>query len=430
MTRRVVITGLGPLTAVGIGDSDFFAGWRAGRSGVRSITGFDTSALGVKIAAEVDLDPSLWFKKREILKLDRFAMFALIASGLALDDSGLLSSPAAKNGVVGTFIGTGAGGGDTMQGGVGSTPGDPAKLSPRWVPSRMANSASSLVSIRYGFTGPSLALVSACSSGADAIVCAAQAILAGEVDAALAGGVETPVNPHMVGGFWAMRALSVNNAIPEAASRPFSLDRDGFVLAEGAGVLVLEEREQALARGARVRAELVGFGRSSDAHHLITPSPDGIGAQRAMCGALDSGGITAGEVDYICAHGTATRLNDLTETRAIKAVFGEHAATTPVSSIKGLLGHSLGASAGIATIASVQSLETGIVPGTANLESADPELDLDYVSEGPRLVGPDTAMVNSNAFGGQNVSILVARPDSAACGRGSGSEDHLRRAVA
>jgi 3-oxoacyl-[acyl-carrier-protein] synthase II len=397
------------VTPIGIGEHEFFQGWVRSRRGIRTISHFDAEPYPVRIAGEIDVDPSPWLSARELKKMDRFAVLAVIAADLAIEQSGLLDADCDRS-RVGTFIGSGIGGSESwLDGASAVVEGRGPRVSPRLLPNGMANSAGALVTIRHGLTGPSVSPSSACSSGSDALVQAVQAIRSGEVLAAVAGGVDCPVTPPLVGGFSNLHALSQRNDDPEHASRPFSADRDGFVLAEGAGVLVLEEKEAALNRGATVLAELLGYGRSSDAFHITRPSEEGDGAQLAMRRALDDSGIAPPHVDLVSAHGTATIINDATETNAIAEVFGDDPQSVPVSSIKGLIGHTLGASGSIAAIAAVQSLVSGLAPGTANLTSPDPTLrELNYIGEGTRRLDPKVVLVNSNAFGGHNVSILFA----------------------
>lgn len=404
---RIAVTGLGPVTPIGIG-SGFETAWRASASGIGPITRFNAAGHPVRIAGEVDLDPQSWLSTREVRAMDRVAVLAVVAGDIALHQSGLLSDTDPEQ--VGVFVGSGAGGADSwLAAGHAVSRGDGGRVGPRLVPNGMVNSAGAEIGIRHGLRGPVMSSASACSSGSDALVSAVQALRCGEVVAAVAGGADAPVNPIIVGGFSALHALSRRNHDPQGASRPFAADRDGFVLAEGAGVLVLEEWNHAHARGAPILAELAGYGRSSDASHITRPSEAGEGAQRAMMRALTQTGTAPSEVDHIAAHGTATALNDASETRAIQTVLGSAAASTPVSSIKGLIGHTLGAAGSLSAIAAVQSLLSGVVPGTANLHHPDPELPLDFVAEGARHVAPSTVMVNTNAFGGQNVSLLFRR---------------------
>ncbi|AEB11588.1 beta-ketoacyl-ACP synthase II [Marinithermus hydrothermalis] len=407
--RRVAITGLGPVTPIGVGAEAFHQAQLEGRSGIRTITRFDASNLPVRIAGEVDVEPERWLERRELRRLDRYVQLALIAADLALKDSGL-ELEALDPTRVGTLIGSGIGGIETWeaQSKVYFERGA-HRLSPFFIPMMIANMASGHVAMRYGLQGPSSTVVTACATGADAIGTAYQMIQRGEADVMIAGGAEAAVTPMAVGGFSAMKALSTRNDEPQRASRPFSASRDGFVLAEGAGVLVLEEYERAKARGARIYAEVVGFGRSADAHHITEPHPEGKGAVLAMQRALEDAGVAPDAVGYINAHGTSTPLNDRVETLAIKRVFGEHARRLAVSSTKSMTGHLLGAAGAVEAIATVQALAYGVLPPTINYDEPDPELDLDYVPNTPREARVEYALSNSFAFGGQNATLLFKR---------------------
>ncbi|WP_223148559.1 beta-ketoacyl-[acyl-carrier-protein] synthase family protein [Auritidibacter ignavus] len=403
-----MVTGLAPVTPIGIGRREFEQGWLENRLGIDRVTRFDVSDFPTQIAGEIDLDPNRWVSTRESKRMDRFALLAVVASDLALEDAGLEAAKAVER--MGVFIGTGCGGADNwLDGGKAVAEGRGSRIGPRVVPNGMANSAASHVSIRHGLLGPAMAPTSACSSGLESIIIGAQSIALGEIDVAIAGGAEAPVSPIPFGGFCVMRAMSRRNDTPSTASRPFSADRDGFVIAEGAALMVLEEYEHARSRDAPIYAELKGYGRSSDAFHITQPSETGLGAQRAMRSAFDAAAISPQEISHLSAHGTATQLNDISETTAIKSVFGEHAPLLAISSLKGNLGHSLGAAGPTAAIAAIQGLGSGVVPGTANLNIPDPALDLDYLPNGPEKRRPQYAMVNSNAFGGQNVSVIFAR---------------------
>jgi 3-oxoacyl-[acyl-carrier-protein] synthase II len=357
----------------------------------------------------VDINPEDYIDRRELRRLDRFTQLALIAGHLALQDAGL--EPEKEDPTrIGTLIGTGIGGMMTWQeqsrvlfekGGT--------RLSPFFIPMMIANMASAQLAMKYGFMGPSSTVVTACATGSDAIGSAFRVIQLGEADVMLAGGTEAAVTEMAIGSFGVMRALSTRNHEPEKASRPFSRSRDGFVLSEGAAVLVLEEYERARFRGARIYAELVGFGRSADAHHITEPHPEGKGAALSMQAALRDAKISPEQVGYINAHGTSTPVGDKAETLAIKNVFGEHAYKLAISSTKSMVGHLLGAAGAIEAIASVQALASGILPPTINLEDPDPELDLDYVPNTPREKQVDYALSNSFAFGGMNATLLFRR---------------------
>lgn len=407
--RRVVVTGIGPVAPNGIGAEAFHKAQLEGKSGIRRITQFDASSYPVQIAGEVDINPEDYIDRRELRRLDRFTQLALIAGHLALQDAGL--EPEKEDPTrIGTLIGTGIGGMMTWQeqsrvlfekGGT--------RLSPFFIPMMIANMASAQLAMKYGFMGPSSTVVTACATGSDAIGSAFRVIQLGEADVMLAGGTEAAVTEMAIGSFGVMRALSTRNHEPEKASRPFSRSRDGFVLSEGAAVLVLEEYERARFRGARIYAELVGFGRSADAHHITEPHPEGKGAALSMQAALRDAKISPEQVGYINAHGTSTPVGDKAETLAIKNVFGEHAYKLAISSTKSMVGHLLGAAGAIEAIASVQALASGILPPTINLEDPDPELDLDYVPNTPREKQVDYALSNSFAFGGMNVTLLFRR---------------------
>jgi len=407
--RRVVVTGIGPVAPNGIGAEAFHKAQLEGKSGIRRITQFDASSYPVQIAGEVDINPEDYINRRELRRLDRFTQLALIAGHLALQDAGL--EPEKEDPTrIGTLIGTGIGGMMTWQeqsrvlfekGGT--------RLSPFFIPMMIANMASAQLAMKYGFMGPSSTVVTACATGSDAIGSAFRVIQLGEADVMLAGGTEAAVTEMAIGSFGVMRALSTRNHEPEKASRPFSRSRDGFVLSEGAAVLVLEEYERARFRGARIYAELVGFGRSADAHHITEPHPEGKGAALSMQAALRDAKISPEQVGYINAHGTSTPVGDKAETLAIKNVFGEHAYKLAISSTKSMVGHLLGAAGAIEAIASVQALASGILPPTINLEDPDPELDLDYVPNTPREKQVDYALSNSFAFGGMNATLLFRR---------------------
>ena len=409
--RRVVITGLGPVTPIGVGTEAFHQAQLAGKSGVRRITRYDPDAyqLNVKIAGEVDVDIDDYLDRKEARRLDRFVQLALIAAELALRDAGLEAGELEPE-TTGVLIGSGIGGIATwedqfkiyFQRG-------PHRLSPFFIPMVISNMASGHVAMKYGFQGPSSTVVTACATGTDSVGSAVRMIQHGEAEVMIAGGTEASVTPMAIGGFTVMRALSTRNDEPEKASRPFDKDRDGFVLAEGAGVMVLEEYERAKRRGATIYAEVAGFGRSEDAHHITEPHPEGKGALLAMRAAMRDGGVTPEQIGYINAHGTSTPLNDRAETQAIKKLFGEHAYKLLVSSTKSMTGHLLGAAGAIEAIATAQALASGVIPPTINLVESEPELDLDYVPREPREAAVEYALSNSFAFGGQNAVLLLKR---------------------
>lgn len=407
--KRVVITGLGPVTPIGVGAAAYAEAQRAGRSGIGPITHFDPKDTASKIAGEVRETLDEFVDPREARKLDRYTLLALTAAELAVRDSGL-SAEQLRGERTGTLVGSGIGGMKTFE--------DQARvyvergagrISPMFIPMQIANMATGHVAMRYGAMGPSSTVVTACATGTGAIGEAARYIQLGLADVMLAGGAEASVTAMAVGGFSNMKALSTRNDDPERASRPFSASRDGFVLSEGAGVVVLEEYEHAVKRGATIYAEVVGFGVSADAHHITMPAPEGAGAQLAMKMALRTAGVNPEQVGYVNAHGTSTHFNDLHETQGIKHVFGDHAKKLAVSSTKSMTGHLLGAAGAIEAIAVAQALQDGILPPTINLTDPDPECDLDYVPEGAREAQVEYALSNSFAFGGQNAALLFKR---------------------
>ncbi|AXG98087.1 beta-ketoacyl-[acyl-carrier-protein] synthase II [Deinococcus wulumuqiensis] len=407
--KRVVITGLGPVTPIGVGAAAYAEAQRAGRSGIGPITHFDPKDTASKIAGEVRETLDEFVDPREARKLDRYTLLALTAAELAVRDSGL-SAEQLRGERTGTLVGSGIGGMKTFE--------DQARvyvergagrISPMFIPMQIANMATGHVAMRYGAMGPSSTVVTACATGTGAIGEAARYIQLGLADVMLAGGAEASVTAMAVGGFSNMKALSTRNDDPERASRPFSASRDGFVLSEGAGVVVLEEYDHAVKRGATIYAEVVGFGVSADAHHITMPAPEGAGAQLAMKMALRTAGVNPEQVGYVNAHGTSTHFNDLHETQGIKHVFGDHAKKLAVSSTKSMTGHLLGAAGAIEAIAVAQALQDGILPPTINLTDPDPECDLDYVPEGAREAQVEYALSNSFAFGGQNAALLFKR---------------------
>jgi len=413
--RRVVVTGLGTINPVG-GDVD--STWRGlleGRSGVGPITLIDTSDLPSKIAGEVsDFDPEVFIPRRQVRRMDRFAQFFRVAAQAALDDAGFAYEPddpeAYRSGVV---VGTGVGGVATFEEELTKLLEiGPHRLSPFGVPKLIANMAGGQASIDFNLYGPNTTTVTACAASANAIGDAAAIIARGSADVMLAGGSDASITRFAMGGFAQARALSTRNDDPQGASRPFDVDRDGFVMAEGAAALILEEREHALARGVTIYAEVVGYGMSADGYHVTLPRPGGDGAARAMQAALDDAGIDAGQVSYINAHGTSTAANDVTETMAIKTVFGDDAYQIPISSTKSMTGHLLGGAGAIEAVVSVLSIRDGVVPPTINLTDPDPECDLDYVPGTAREVDVQYAMSNSFGFGGTNASLILRRCDA------------------
>ncbi|WP_309569524.1 beta-ketoacyl-ACP synthase II [Deinococcus sp.] len=407
--KRVVITGLGPVTPIGIGAGAFAEAQRAGKSGVVPITRFDPADTASKIAGEVRDSLDAWIDPREARKLDRYVQLALVGAELAVQDSGL-SEDELRGERTGTVIGSGIGGMKTFedQARVNVERG-PGRISPMFIPMQIANMGAGHVAMRFGAMGPSSTVVTACATGTGAIGDAARWIQLGLADVMIAGGAEASITQMAVGGFSNMKALSTRNDDPEHASRPFSATRDGFVLGEGAGVVILEEYEHARTRGATIYAELVGYGTSADAHHITMPAPEGRGAQVAMRMALATAGVNPDQVGYINAHGTSTYYNDLHETQGIKHVFGAHAQQLAISSTKSMTGHLLGAAGAIEAIAVAQALADGVLPPTINLTDPDPELGLDYIPEGAREQRVEYALSNSFAFGGQNAALLFKR---------------------
>ncbi|MBB6099542.1 3-oxoacyl-[acyl-carrier-protein] synthase II [Deinobacterium chartae] len=406
--RRVVITGLGPVTPIGVGAEVFHRAQLEGRSGIRPITRFDTSDFPVRIAGEVDADLSS-LDPKERKRLDRFAQLALLAAELALQDADL--DPATLDPErVGALIGSSVGGMETyeQQARVAFERGY-TRVSPFLIPMMMPNAATSRVAIRYGLQGPSSASATACTTGADAIGGALRMIQHGEADVMLTGGADVLLTPMILGAFGVMKALSTRNDDPTRASRPFDRGRDGFVLAEGAGVLILEELGHARARGARIYAELSGFGRSTDAHHITEPHPEGRGASQAMRRALADARLEPHQVGYVNAHGTSTPLGDRAEVLALERVFGEHAPRLAVSSTKSMTGHGLGASGAIEAIATVQALHSGVLPPSINLEDPDPDFRVDLVANHARPQQVEAALSNAFAFGGLNAALLFER---------------------
>ena len=413
--RRVVVTGMGVVSPVGIGLDAFWSALVEGRSGIGPITRFDASGLECRIAGEVrEFQPEQFMDRKEARRTDRFAQFALAASLMALRDAGLDESrPLGSR--AGVVIGSGIGGMDTWEAGHRTLlERGPGRVSPFTVPMMIPNMAAGLVSIRFGAEGPNRCTVSACASGADAIGDAFRIIQRGDADLMLAGGTEAAITPFAIAAFAAAKSLSTRNDDPPRASRPFDRDRDGFVMGEGAGILVLEALEHARARGARVYAEIVGYGATADAFHITQPAPEGRGAARAMRAALDDAGLPPEAVDYVNAHGTSTVYNDWYETVAIKQVFGEHAYRLAVSSTKSMTGHLLGAAGGVEAIVCVLAIQRGVIPPTINLDNPDPRCDLDYVPNRARAQRVDVAVSNSFGFGGHNAVLVFKRYEEAA----------------
>ena len=405
--RRVAVTGVGLISPLGIGNEENWRAIVAGKSGVGPITRFDASAFSCRIAGEVKgFDPSLYVEKKEIKKMDTFIHYAMAAAQFAMEDSGLPVSDDNRERIA-VVIGSGIGGlpiiEETQKKYLQS---GPRVISPFFITALIANEAAGNVSIRYGLKGPNLSTVTACTTGAHAVGEAYRMIQYGDADAAIAGGTESVITPLAVGGFAVMRALSTRNDDPERASRPWDRDRDGFVMGEGAGLVVLEEMEAAKKRGARIYAELVGYGLSGDAYHIAAPSEDGDGPARVMKNALADAEITPERVGYINAHGTSTAMGDKIETIAIKMVFGDYAYKVAVSSTKSSTGHLLGAAGGLETGIVALALHHGVLPPTINYETPDPECDLDYVPNVAREERVEYALSNSFGFGGTNGCLV------------------------
>jgi len=412
LNRRVVITGMGLICGSGNTKEEVWSNLVAGHSGVGPVTRFDISAFPVRIASEIKgFDPLKFIEKKEVKKMDPFIHYAVAASQEAMDDSGLRVTDENSE-RFGTYIGSGIGGfGVIEREHEKYLKGGPGKISPFFIPAAIVNLAAGQVSIRFGLKGPNSATCTACSTGAHAVGDSFKIIQRGDADAMVCGGAEAAITPMGVGGFAAMRALSTRNEDPEHASRPFDLDRDGFVIGEGAGVLVLEELEHARARGAKIYAEMAGYGMSSDAFHITQPSENGDGAVRVMTNAIKDAGIEAQDIDYINAHGTSTFYNDKLETMAIKRVFGDSAYSIPVSSTKSMMGHLLGAAGGVEAGIIALALRDQVMPPTANYEKPDPECDLDYVPNVSRRRPMRYALSNSFGFGGTNAAVLMKRYD-------------------
>jgi 3-oxoacyl-[acyl-carrier-protein] synthase II len=407
---RVVVTGLGAVTPLGIGVASNWEALLAGRSGIGPITLFDASALPVRIAGEVrGFDPAAYLEKKDIKKVDRFAQLAIAAAQMAVDDAGLRIDPA-QAGRVGVVVGVGMGGLATLEEyHKAFLEGGYRRLSPFVIPRVIANMAPGLIAIRFGCTGVNYTPTSACASGGQAVGEAFRLVRDGEQDVVIAGGAEATITSLGVAGFAVMRAMSTRNEEPTRASRPFERDRDGFVIGEGAGVLVLESLAHAERRGAPIYAEVVGYGANCDAYHITSPAPEGRGAAECMRLALASGGFVPTDVDYINAHGTATPYNDANETQAIKRLFGEHAARLAVSSTKSMTGHLFGGAGGIEAVYTTLTIRHGVIPPTINYEQPDPECDLDYVPNVARRATVRVALSNSFGFGGANACVAFRR---------------------
>jgi len=411
MSQRVVITGMGVVSPVGSTVNSFWNSLIHGESGVGPITYFDTADFAVKIAGQVkDFQIDRYVEAKEARRMDRFIQYGMGAAVQAVTQSGLEDAPGLDKSRVGVVLGCGIGGLGTIEANHGVlTSRGPSRVSPFFVPMSIIDMASGLVSIRYGYMGPNFGVVSACSSAGHAFIDAVNLIRLGKVDAMVCGGTEAAVTPVSIAGFNSAQTLSTRNDDPTRASRPFDRTRDGFVMGEGAGVLVLESEEHAKRRGAEILAEIAGYGMTGDAHHITAPHPEGTGSILAFREALRDGGISPDMVDYVNAHGTSTPLNDKTETKVIKAVLGDHARKVSISSTKSMTGHLLGGSAAIESIASILAIRNGIVPPTINYEEPDPECDLDVTPNVAKERDVRYALKNSLGFGGHNAAILFKR---------------------
>ncbi|HEY5973458.1 MAG TPA: beta-ketoacyl-ACP synthase II [Geobacteraceae bacterium] len=408
--RRVVVTGVGVISPLGSGNLKNWDGLIAGKSGIGRITRFDASEMPVQIAGEVpDFNPEEYIDKKEVKKMDLFIQYALGAAHHAMTDSGLIITEENAE-RVGVQVGAGLGGLPTIERYHSAMlEGGYKKISPFFIPMLIINLAPGHISMKYGAKGPNLSTVTACTTGTHSIGDAYHVIRRGDADAMIAGGCESTITPLGIGGFAVMRALSDRNDSPEEASRPFEKNRDGFVMGEGAGIVILEEYEMAKKRGAKIYAEIVGYGMTGDAYHLTAPAPEGEGAARCMRMALKNAGVNPEEIDYINAHGTSTPMNDLYETKAIKTVFGNHAHKVMVSSTKSMTGHLLGAAGGVEAVYTLMAMDKGVVPPTINYVEPDPECDLDYVPNTARPASIRYALSNNYGFGGTNGTLLFKK---------------------
>ncbi|MGA9185745.1 MAG: beta-ketoacyl-ACP synthase II [Candidatus Acidiferrales bacterium] len=410
MNRRVVVTGVGLVCGCGIGTDEVWSNLLAGKSGIGPITAFDAAGFDCRIAGEVrGFDPLNWIEKKELKKVGRFIQLALAASDFAMRSAALELTPETAV-AAGVYIGSGIGGFDVIEREHSKyLQGGPGKISPFFIPAAIVNLASGHVSIRYGAKGPNSATATACSASAHAIGDAFKIIQRGAADVMIAGGAEAAITPMGVGGFAAMRALSTRNDEPQRASRPFEANRDGFIVGEGSGVLILEALEFAERRGANILAEVVGYGMSGDAYHITQPAEHGDGGYRVTMAALKDAGISPGDVGYVNAHGTSTPIGDAIETEALKRVFGEKAKQVPISSTKSMTGHLLGGAGGLEAGISVLALRDQILPPTINYETPDPACDLDYVPNQARKAEVEYVASNSFGFGGTNASLVFRR---------------------
>ncbi len=410
MNRRVVITGLGLVTPLGIGVEETWTALCEGKSGIAEITRFDASGFDTQIAGEVkDFHPEDFLPRKEAKRIQLFIAYAVAASRMAIEDSGLKIDKTNEN-RIGVLTGCGLGGLQILEqtSKILEKKG-PKRVTPFFIPMMIGNMAPGMISIYLGAKGPNSSIATACASGTHAVGDAFKIIKQGAADAMITGGVESVITPTCIAGFNAMKALSVRNNEPEKASRPFDRDRDGFVVGEGCGIIILETLEGALKRGARIYAEICGYGMSGDGFHMAAPAPDGEGAARCMAAAIDDAGISYNTIDYINAHGTSTQLNDVYETKAIKSVFKEKALSMAVSSTKSMTGHLLGGAGGIETVFTALTIYNGIIPPTINLDNPDRNCDLDYVPNTARKTDVNTAMTNSFGFGGTNAVLILSK---------------------
>ena len=410
MNRRVVITGVGLVTPLAIGVKETWESLCAGKSGVGELTRFDVSNYQTKIAAEVkDFHAEDFLPKKEAKRTERFIAYAVAASRMAIEDSGLVINDSNAE-RVGVITGCGLGGLSILENTCSKISNQgPRRVSPFFIPMMIGNMAPGMISIHFGAKGPNASLATACAAGAHAVGDSYKLILRGEADAMITGGVESVVNPTCIAGFNSMKALSTRNDDPTKASRPFDRDRDGFVVGEGSGILIIESLDHALERGANIYAELTGYGMSGDGFHMTAPPPDGSGAACCMTAALENSGLSFDKIDYINAHGTSTPLNDLSETRAIKSVFQDHAYNLAISATKSMTGHLLGGAGGIETVFTALAISDGRLPPTINHDHAGEECDLDYIPNVMRKARVEHAMTNSFGFGGTNASLILSR---------------------
>jgi 3-oxoacyl-[acyl-carrier-protein] synthase II len=413
VSRRVVVTGVGLVCGLGIGTDEVWKNLLAGKSGIRSITHFDASTYDCTIAGEVrGFDPLKWAEKKELKKIARFIQLALASTDFAMRMSGLEITPEIAE-LTGVYVASGIGGFDVIEREHSKLlQGGPGRISPFFIPAAIINLASGHISIRYGAKGPNSATATACSASAHAVGDSFRMIQHGDAEVMICGGSEAAITPMGVGGFAAMKALSTRNDEPERASRPFDADREGFVIGEGAGILILESLEYAERRGVRILAEIVGYGMSGDAYHITAPEGNGDGAYRVMRAAIRDARLEPQQIDYVNAHGTSTPLGDAIETKAMKRVFGEHAKKIAVSSTKSMTGHLLGGAGGLEAGISVLALRDQVLPPTINQETPDPECDLDYIPNHMRKAAVEHVLSNSFGFGGTNAALLFKRWDS------------------